>query len=277
MRTAPSAAVDLVPALLALAQRRAQLLQLCLGNPDREHLTALEPDRPAARRGLLAHACTSAGSTNLGEHPARGARMQERDPRGADPGARLLVDHPHPGLAQPGEGGVDVGHLVGDVVQARPALGQELADRRLLAERGEQLHVVLADVEQHGLDALRLDHLAVDELHAVRGRVELDRGVEVADGDADVVDPAEHRAQCTLTPQCASPSRPIRSRGAGSTLSRSRTPCARPARRSRSSAASRRSSSARRRPRRSGSRSPAATARSARRRSWRAVWASRWP
>ena len=59
--------------------------------------------------------------------------MQERDPRGSDPGARLLVDHPHPGVAQPGEGRVDVRHLVGDVVQARPALGQELADRRVLA------------------------------------------------------------------------------------------------------------------------------------------------
>src|SRR5215210_1189353 len=76
--------LDLVPALLALAQRGAQLLQLRLRQPDREHLTALEPDRPAARRRrLLAHACTSAGSTSSVSTPpeALGCRNATREDR----------------------------------------------------------------------------------------------------------------------------------------------------------------------------------------------------
>jgi hypothetical protein len=71
-------------------------------------------------------------------------------------------------------------------------LARKRPDRRLVAQRAQELDVALADVEQHGLDALFLDHLAVDELHVVGLRVQRDRGVEVLDGDADVVDPGEH-------------------------------------------------------------------------------------
>ena len=52
--------------------------------------------------------------------------------------------------------------------------------------------MVLADVEQHGLDALLLDDLAMRDGHAVGLLVQGDRGVEILDGDADVVDPGEH-------------------------------------------------------------------------------------
>ena len=51
--------------------------------------------------------------------------------------------------------------LVGDVVQSGTLLREEPAHRRLRAQRRQQLHVVLADVEQHGLHALLLDDLAV--------------------------------------------------------------------------------------------------------------------
>jgi hypothetical protein len=78
------------------------------------------------------------------------------------------------------------------VVQAGPLLGQELADRRVRPERRQQLDVVLADVQQHGFDALLGHRLAVYDLHPVRLLVERDRRVEILDGDADVVDPAEH-------------------------------------------------------------------------------------
>src|SRR3954464_14416271 len=134
------------------------------------------------------------GLHDLGEHAARRLGMHEGHARVADAGARLLVDEPQAGRAQAVELGLDVGRLVGDVVQARPVLGQELADRRVLAERLEQLHVPLADVEQHGLDALGLDGLAMDEGHVEVGVVELQRGVEVRDGDTDVVDAGEHAA-----------------------------------------------------------------------------------
>jgi hypothetical protein len=52
--------------------------------------------------------------------------------------------------------------------------------------------VVLADVEQDRLDALLGERLAVHERHPVGLLVQRDRRVEVRDGDADVVDPAEH-------------------------------------------------------------------------------------
>ena len=80
--------------------------------------------------------------------------MQERDLRCADAGARRLVDQPHALVAQPPQDGLDVVDLVGDVVQPRAALGEELADRRVVVERREQLDVVLAHVQQRGLDTL---------------------------------------------------------------------------------------------------------------------------
>ena len=52
----------------------------------------------------------------------------------------------------------------------------------------------LADAQQHGLDALLLDRLAVLDRHAERVRVERDGGVEVLDGHADMIDRVEHRA-----------------------------------------------------------------------------------
>ena len=66
--------------------------------------------------------------------------------------------------------------LVGDVVQARALLREEPAHRRVRAERREQLDVVLADVQQHGLDALLLDDLAVGDLELEAVAVELERG-----------------------------------------------------------------------------------------------------
>ena len=84
-----------------------------------------------------------------------------------------------PGVAQRPQRGLDVLHLVGDVVQPGPALGEELADRRVVVQRREQLDVVLADVEQRRLDALLGDRLAVHEREAVDVDVEVDRLLEV--------------------------------------------------------------------------------------------------
>ena len=52
--------------------------------------------------------------------------------------------------------------------------------------------MAVADVEQHRLDALLGDRLAVGERHPEGALVELQRGVEVVDGDADVIDQPEH-------------------------------------------------------------------------------------
>src|SRR3954452_22995438 len=111
----------------------------------------------ATRRGLSSSGMVSSvvgGLDDLGEHRAGGGRVQEGDAGAADAGAGRLVDEAHALLAQRGECGVDVGDLVGDVVQSRAVAGQEAPDRRVRRERAQELDVVLADVQQDGLHPL---------------------------------------------------------------------------------------------------------------------------
>src|SRR4051794_22669431 len=131
---------------------------------------------------------------DLGQHAARRLRVDERHARVADAHAGRLVDEPQAAVAQVREGRLDVGDAVGDVVQPRPAAGEEAADRRVGLQRRQQLDVAGTDVEQDRLDALLLDDLAMRERHAVGPLVQRDGGVEVVDGDADVVDLGEHAA-----------------------------------------------------------------------------------
>src|SRR5215203_7488116 len=56
------------------------------------------------------------------------------------------------------------------------------------------LPMAFADVEQHGLDSLALDGLAVGHGHSQGALVEGDRPVEVLGGHADVIDSTEHAA-----------------------------------------------------------------------------------
>ena len=88
-----------------------------------------------------------------------------------------------------------------------PALGEEAADRRVAGERRQQLDVAVADVQQRGLDALLRDRLAVHQRHAVRVAMNGDRGVEVDDRNADVVDAPEHDGECTLSARAHRPRR----------------------------------------------------------------------
>ena len=108
------------------------------------------------------------------------------------------VDQLDPLLAQLRERRVDVVDPVGDVVQPRALALEELADRGLGPERAQQLDVAVADVEQNRLDPLLVDRLAVGERHPEAALVERERGVEVGDGDADVIDQPEHRARRLL-------------------------------------------------------------------------------
>ena len=74
-----------------------------------------------------------------------------------------------------------------------PLRSMNLPTRSRGRQRLDQLDVAVADLEQNGLDALLLDGLAVLLAPCSKpSRVELDRGVEVLDGDADVVDAPEH-------------------------------------------------------------------------------------
>src|SRR4029077_4757187 len=94
-----------------------------------------------------------------------------------------------------GERGVDVGHLISDMVQTGALVREKLSYGSVRAERREQLDVVLADVQQHGLDALLPHDLAMGDVQLEQLAVELQRGVDLLDGDADMVDAVEHAAE----------------------------------------------------------------------------------
>src|SRR4029450_10146543 len=70
----------------------------------------------------------------LREDAVDGVGMQERNLEAEEAAARLLVDELDSLGRQLVDRGAHVVDLVGDVVHARPALGQELADRRLLTQ-----------------------------------------------------------------------------------------------------------------------------------------------
>ncbi len=72
-----------------------------------------------------------------------------------------LVDQPKTAPAQAIQLRGAVAHLVGDVVQAGAAGGEELAHGRVVAERHEQLDMALAHLDEHRLDALLGHDLAV--------------------------------------------------------------------------------------------------------------------
>ncbi len=115
--------------------------------------------------------------------------MDEGDLEAEEPAPRTLVDELDAAGGEPLELITDVGDLEGDVVHARPALGEELADRRVGAERGEELDPAFADSKRCCLDTLVGDGLAMLELGTEEPFVGLDGRVQVGDGDTDVVDP----------------------------------------------------------------------------------------
>ena len=88
------------------------------------------------------------------------------------------------------ERGADVVDLVGDVMDAGAALGEEAADGGVVPGRREQLEPGVADEHGGRLDALLGDELAVLERPTEQALVRRDALVEVGDGDADVMDPS---------------------------------------------------------------------------------------
>ena len=116
--------------------------------------------------------------------------MHERDLQAEEAFARSHVDQVGAGLGQLSKSGPDVGDLIGDVVHARPALGEKAADRRVLAERLEQLDAPLPDPHGDGMDSLGLDGRAVLDVRAEEALVRRECLVEILDGDAEMVDAA---------------------------------------------------------------------------------------
>jgi hypothetical protein len=118
--------------------------------------------------------------------------MDESDlePEHASP--RRLVDQLRARAREVFKSGSDVLHLVGDVVHSRAALREETADRRVLAERAQQLEPAVADPDRRRLDTLLVDARTLLEPRPEKALVRRERTVEVLDGKPHVM----HRARC---------------------------------------------------------------------------------
>src|SRR2546425_512610 len=110
----------------------------------------------------------------LSEHTPRSGRVEERHEAPSDAAARLLVDHGQPTLPAELERCRDVLAPVGGVVDSRSALRKELADRRILPERGKQLDVGITDAKERRLHTLLGDGFAMLDRHLEKLAVELD-------------------------------------------------------------------------------------------------------
>ena len=115
--------------------------------------------------------------------------MDERDLEPEEALARGRVDQVGACVRKLGERRAQVADLVGDVVHARAALREEAADRRVLAERLEQLDPSVADANGCRPDALVVNGGPVLDLGAEELLVRRERSVEVAHGHAEMMDP----------------------------------------------------------------------------------------
>jgi hypothetical protein len=106
---------------------------------------------------------------------------------------RLVVEQPQAAVTQDGGHCHDVGHPVGQLLDAGTALGEERGERRPVAQRREQLdgHRRVPDGEHRLAYALVFVGLLVDHLESERRAIEREGGVHVGHGDADVVDAEE--------------------------------------------------------------------------------------
>jgi hypothetical protein len=118
--------------------------------------------------------------------------MQEADARAAVTAApRFLVDGFQAGVAHGVEHLGHVVDLVGDVVEAFAALGDEATDRRVAGKRLHQLDLHVTDPEAGRLYAVFSCDPAMLDLQAEGALVKLDGAVQVLDGETEVTDPLE--------------------------------------------------------------------------------------
>ncbi len=131
--------------------------------------------------------------------------MDESDLEAEEALARLGVDQLGAGGGKPVELGADVLDLVGDVMHARPALGEELPDRRLLAEWCEQLDATRSDEHRCSFDALVVHLRPVLELGPEELLVRVNGLVQVVNGNAEMMDAAGDHAAMLSAARAAKP------------------------------------------------------------------------
>lgn len=114
--------------------------------------------------------------------------MEERDTMAMGAGSRAAVDQLEARGLERGEGGVDVGNAIRDVVETRSAPGDEAADRRVRTERLEELQPAVSGPDETELDTLALDPLAAGTPGARGGFEGWEGVIERMHGDSDVVE-----------------------------------------------------------------------------------------
>jgi hypothetical protein len=112
-----------------------------------------------------------------------GIRVDERDLEAEQPRAWAFVDQVHARNRKLGQRGIEIAHLVGNVVHTRPSLRDKATDRRVLTEWLEQLDATLADADRRRADALILHRRAVLDVCAEQSLVGRESRVEVLDRD----------------------------------------------------------------------------------------------
>ena len=115
-------------------------------------------------------------------------RVYERDLEPEHPLARLAVDQLGASGSEVGCGRTHVIDLVRDVMHARPALREKLADRRVVAESRQELDPVVTNADRRRFDALSVDAGPMLQSTAKETLVCAHRLVEIHNSDPDVVD-----------------------------------------------------------------------------------------
>jgi hypothetical protein len=131
----------------------------------------------------------SGNSHQLRKHTVHRVRMDERDLEPEQSGSRLHIDQLHTLLGQAIQLAVQIAHLVGDMVHSRTAIGDELADGRVVAECAQELDAAPANANGHRFDTLGRHRLAMLQLCAENRSVRLDRLLQVLDRHAQVMNP----------------------------------------------------------------------------------------
>src|SRR4029077_14709581 len=118
--------------------------------------------------------------------------MDEADPGTVCPRPRHRIEQLGAAIGGLLEGGPDIVAGVRDVVDGFAAILQELLHTGIRIERHDQLDPALADRDHRDLDAFALEPLASRRAQPQPALVDPNRLVEIADGDPDMVDPAQH-------------------------------------------------------------------------------------
>src|SRR5512141_1894174 len=126
------------------------------------------------------------------QHAEGRFRVEEADPQPVDPRPGRLIDEPDPLPLRVGQGGGGVIHLEAKVVDPLPVLLDEFPHRAVGGGRLDHLDRALPHAKNGGANLLVRDLVGPDQLQPEDVPVEGDRLLEAADGDTDMLDPADH-------------------------------------------------------------------------------------